>query len=57
MRDNKVAVQLPARREQCLILVAFLADVLAANRKMLEEVKYQIKKADCEKSTNKNKVQ
>ncbi len=31
------------------ILVAFLADVLAANRKMLEEVKYQIKKADCEK--------
>ena len=32
------------------VLVAFLADFLAANRKMLEEVKYQIKKADCENS-------
>jgi len=39
------------------ILVAFLADVLAANRKMLEEVKYQIKKADCDKNAHKEKSQ
>ncbi len=32
------------------ILVASHSDVLAANRKMLEDVKYQVKKADCEKN-------
>ena len=37
------------------ILVAFLADVLAANRKMLEEVKYQIKKADCDRNSGQSK--
>ena len=39
------------------ILVAFLADVLAANRKMLEDVNYQIKKAECDKSIHKKEVQ
>lgn len=34
------------------VLVAFLADVLAANRKILEEVKYQVKKADRDKNTS-----
>jgi len=32
------------------ILVAFLADVLAANRKMLEELKYQLKKTESKKN-------
>lgn len=36
------------------ILVAFLADVLAANRKMLEDVKYQIKKIHSEDMVRKN---
>ena len=39
------------------ILVAFLADVLAANRKMLEEIKYQIKKGECDKNSHKKKAQ
>ena len=37
------------------ILVAFLADVLAANRKMLEDVNYQIKKAECDRNSGQSK--
>jgi len=37
------------------ILVAFLADVLAANRKMMEEIKYQLKKADCDMNRRESK--
>ena len=39
------------------ILVAFLADVLAANRKMLEDVKYRLRELDCEKNVYKKKDQ